>query len=813
MMLLLQVPRERSRLPGALRTVPLLLLILGAAGAARGQEPPRSTPPPAVAAGLPEALAEVERIEAVTESFADTLNDLADRLAATDWRGAEPFFEEQVRGRPFPDRPGRTTPQLKWLRQRSWSRAGSGIRTLPRDRFLDSLGAFLAQFSNVERISFEVTGSTLRASDLDATVDLAVRARNRQGQREWVRSEAKVSAHRGDDGAWRISSFVVDALRSLIAERDLFHDATAAAGMAAAPDLAMAESSKARQQWYPNGAAAADVDKDGLLDLFVTGPEANHLYLNRGDGTFKDGAALAGLKTVLADRPELNPVFLDYDNDGDSDLFITSVHENVLLENRLVPEGRAFFRDVSTGLPQAPEVQGWSVAAGDVNRDGLPDLFVSSYFSPQKGPNPPASMEDAGGGRPSLLLVNQGSGAFKDEAKAWGVEGGRFATAAQLADFDGDLDLDLYVANDFGAGNFLYRNEGGRFVDQARERGALQSAEGMGVSFADYDNDGDLDLHVTNMSSTAAARTLARLGGSLRKRETLTRQWSGNALLQNQGDGTFRDVSAQAGPFLAEWAWGGGFIDIDNDGWEDLHTPNGFVTGASRHDTRSVVFTRMITAMQVEAPGATGRLTQEGLQKMRDGTRNQGYSFAGWTADRIYLNQAGGRFLDVSGVAGADSFPSDARASVYADFDNDGDLDIFVRATHGRSHFLFRNEVGQDNGFLRVTLEGRASGRDAFGTVVRVKTPALTLMKFKHGNNGYLDQPDPRLLFGLGKSSAVEWLEVRWPSGLIQRLPGPFRAGSSLLIVEGEEKPRPVEEKRFQLAGPEESGSTTAGRF
>jgi hypothetical protein len=795
-------PSSRSRRSGggAGRPAVLLLALLLAPGSpAGGQEPPPSPPPPAAAAALPEALAEIERVEAVTESFADALNELADRLTAGDWSGAEPFFADEVRSRPFPGGPGATTLELKWLRQRTRSPEPK-VLALPRQRFLEDLRAFLAPFAAVERVAFEVTGSTLRAANLDGTVALAVRGRNRQGQREWVQGEATVAARRGEDGAWRIASFVVDPLRSLTAERELFRDATDPAGLAAAPDLTLPESFTARQQWYPNGAAAADVDRDGLLDLFVTGPEGNHLYMNQGDGTFKDGAARAGLKTIAPDKPVFNPVFLDHDNDGDSDLFITSVHENVLLENRLVPDGRALFRNVSLGLPQAPEVQGWSVAAGDVNRDGRPDLYVVSYFSPLKGPFPATTVDDTTGGSPSLLLINRGEGTFSEEAKAWGVEGGRWAMGAQFADVDGDHDLDLYVANDYGGGNFLYLNEGNRFVDRASERGALQAAESMGVSFADYDNDGDLDLHVTNMSSAAATRALSRLGDSLRHRELLTRQWSGNALLQNQGDGTFREVSAQAGPFLADWAWGGGFIDIDNDGWEDLHTPNGFLTGRKKHDMRSLIFTRVIVAMQVADREETLRLATEGLRKMGQGARNEGYSFAGWSSDRVYLNRGDGRFLDISGVSGADSFPSDARASVYADFDNDGDLDIFVRATHGRSHYLFRNEVGQDHGFLRVALEGRASGRDAFGAVVRVKTPALTLTKSKHGNNGYLDQPDPRLLFGLGKSPAAEWIEVRWPSGLVQRLPGPFPAGSSLLVVEGEEKPRLVAEKRFPLA-------------
>lgn len=758
-----------------------------------------SSSPPSVTPGLPEPLAEIERTEAVIETFADALHELADRLSTADWKGAERSFAAQLDGHLLPTKPDHSRSETDWLERRTWS-IGNEARPLAREQLVASLQSFLAQFAKVDRLAFEVVGATLEPTGgLEGTTSLSLSGRNRQGQREWVQGLAKVAARAGEDGSWQITSFAVESLWSLVAARDLFTDVTEAAGLSVPPDLSLTDAFQARRQWLPNGAAAVDVDRDGLLDLFVTGPEENRLYLNQGDGTFKDGAARAGLKTISPEKPELNPVFLDYDNDGDSDLFITSVHENLLLENRLVPDGRTHFRDVSPGIPQAPEAQGWSVAVGDVNRDSLPDLYVTSYLSPFKGPFPATTVDDATGGQRSLLLFSRGDGTF-EEARGWGAEGGRFAMGAQLADFDGDHDLDLYVANDYGGGNFLYVNQGQRFVDQASERGALHAAESMGVSFSDYDNDGDLDLHVTNMSSAAAQRVLTRLGDSLRQRETLVRQWSGNALLQNQGDGTFRDVSSTAGPFLADWAWGGGFIDIDNDGWEDLHTPNGFLTGRSKHDMRSMIFTRVILALQLDERAETVRLAKEVLRKMGEGVRS-GHSFGGWASDRMYVNRSDGRFLDISGVSGADTFPSDARSTVYADFDNDGDLDIFLRATHGRSHFLFRNEAGQDRGSLRVALEGRASGRDAFGAVVRVKTRDQTLTRAKHGNNGYLDQSDPRLIFGLGKAPAAEWIEVRWPSGLTRRYPGPFGRGASLLIVEGEEKARAVEEKRFRLPG------------
>jgi thiol-disulfide isomerase/thioredoxin len=169
------------------------------------------------------------------------------------------------------------------------------------------------------------------------------------------------------------------------------------------------------------------------------------------------------------------------------------------------------------------------------------------------------------------------------------------------------------------------------------------------------------------------------------------------------------------------------------------------------------------------------------------------------------VNRGDGTYLDVSGVSGVD-FIGDGRGAVFADFDNDGDPDVFLRAMHGRAHVLFHNTMGQDGGFVRVALEGRDSGRDAFGATVRVKTSAGVLTKVKAGGAGFLSQADPRLIFGLGKDPAAEWIEVSWPSGARQRFAGP-RSGDSMLLVEGASEARRVEEKRFQLPAPQEPGA------
>lgn len=163
----------------------------------------------------------------------------------------------------------------------------------------------------------------------------------------------------------------------------------------------------------------------------------------------------------------------------------------------------------------------------------------------------------------------------------------------------------------------------------------------------------------------------------------------------------------------------------------------------------------------------------------------EGFSFSGYERDPLYLNTGAKKFMDISGVSGIDSM-TDGRAGVFADFDNDGDLDVFVTTIQGQSHLLFRNNVGQDNNWLRVSVDGgREFGRDAFGTVVRVKTSAGTLTKIKSGGSGFVSEHDPRLLFGLGKDERAESVEVTWPGGRVERFAGDLKSGSTLLLRAG----------------------------
>ena len=193
-------------------------------------------------------------------------------------------------------------------------------------------------------------------------------------------------------------------------------------------------------------------------------------------------------------------------------------------------------------------------------------------------------------------------------------------------------------------------------------------------------------------------------------------------------------------------------------------------------------------------------MTQNNTQKKTGTLRNdqndlifdKGFSFSGYERDPLFLNRNGKKYQDISGVSGIDSI-SDGRAGVFADFDNDGDYDVFMTTIQGASHLLFRNNVGQDNHWLRVVLEGGKNlGRDAYGSVVRVKTSAGTLTKIKSGGSGFLSQHDPRLLFGLGTDDRAQSLEVTWSNGKVEMFSGDLPAGATVLLREGSGKAAPL---------------------
>jgi hypothetical protein len=330
-----------------------------------------------------------------------------------------------------------------------------------------------------------------------------------------------------------------------------------------------------------HGLAVGDVNGDGLEDVFFceTGGLPNRLFVQRPDGTASDVSAESGVNYL---EPTHSALLLDLDNDSDQDLVLASGRFIVFLEN----DGSGRFERRGT---YAMTSVARSMAAADFDLDGALDIYVCGYFpretaSDSVGLARPMPYHDANNGGRNYLLANRRNWTFEDVTEAVGLEmnNRRFSYAAAWEDYDNDGDLDLYVANDFGRNN-LYRNDRGRFVDVAASAGVEDIAAGMSVSWGDYNRDGQMDLYVGNMFSSAGLRITYQRefkeGVSDSTRALYQHHARGNSLFESAGDGTFRDVSFEAGVTMGRWAWSSNFVDINNDGWEDLVVANGMVTG------------------------------------------------------------------------------------------------------------------------------------------------------------------------------------------------------------------------------------------
>lgn len=548
----------------------------------------------------------LEIIEELSESLANDLLELSVAVRDRDFEIIAKYFPAQIAGKIFPSRPQPTKTQVKWVAAHNWElpekssvikaankTADASAGKVSKKEFLDSWTEFLAHFSEIEDARFKVkeanfdekAQAVMNAEQPTAALGASGKARiafyvigrDREGKREWARGAFMANVRAAANGHWQFDSIELINLDSMVAETDIFSEIAVPAGVGATlPTFGTPENSG----FIWNGAAAADFNNDGWIDLFVTGANRNFLYLNDGKGSFQDVSEKAGVKITARGTA---PLVFDYDNDGDSDIFISAVGQQILLQNTFKQNGKLEFNDVSLESGVAKDAIGFSAVAGDVNGDGLPDVYVASYN--YYGQVTPDSWFRATNGTPNLLFINQGNGSFREEAAKWGVDERRWSYAAEFADINGDGKMDLYVANDFGE-KAMYINKGDHFVDEAAERGVLDPGNGMGVSFGDYNNDGLLDLHASNMSSTAGNRILSRLfPNSSAKDNVLKKLAAGNNLFENTGGGKFKDVTAEVGGFSGGWAWGGGFIDFDNDGWEDIYTPNGFISGKSMKDT------------------------------------------------------------------------------------------------------------------------------------------------------------------------------------------------------------------------------------
>jgi hypothetical protein len=484
------------------------------------------------------------------------------------------------------------------------------------------------------------------------------------------------------------------------------------------------------------GAAAIDYDGDGWVDIFLVngtvlegfpkGQEpTNHLYRNRGDGTFEDVTTRAGL---AASGWGQGACVGDYDNDGYDDLFVTYWGQNRLYRNR----GDGTFEDVTSraGLMQGRARWGTGCAFLDYDRDGRLDLIVANYIDLDLAATPvPASglcrykgLAVACGppglpGGKNVLYHNRGDGTFTDVSDASGITRakGTYGLGVATLNFDGDGWVDVYVANDSNPSVLYRNNRDGTFTDIGTSAGCAYSEDGrpqsgMGIAVGDYDRNGTMDIFKTNFAGDTST------------------------LYANTGDGFCEDRTFASGIGLnTRWlGWGVGFLDLDNDGWLDLFLVNGHVY-----------------------PEVDRLKTDAGYKQRKV----------------VYRNLRNGRFADVSEQLGPPvTTPKAARGAVFADFDNDGDVDVLVNNMHDTPD-LFRLDQSGGRHWLTVKLIGTQSNRSAIGALVRVVTADGEQRQEVRGGGSYLSQNDLRVHFGLGTARAVERVVVRWPNGLEEAWP------------------------------------------
>lgn len=476
------------------------------------------------------------------------------------------------------------------------------------------------------------------------------------------------------------------------------------------------------------GVCVADFDGDGYQDIyFVNGRDLygrgisarNALYQNRGDGTFKDVTQAAG---VPGTGYGLGCVWGDYDNDGFPDLYVTQYGRNVLYHNN----GDGTFTDVTDKAGVAAVEFGTQFHSGatffDYDRDGYLDLYVGGYVA--LGPDAPRYCNVSGTrtscpptaykGTPAMLYHNNGNGTFTNVTKAAGIyqpRGKNLAVGA--ADYDNDGWPDLFVAND-GVNAYLYHNEhNGTFDEVGILSGMALGAGGnvmaaMCISLGDYDNDGSLDLFITDFQNNS------------------------DHIWHNDGKGSFDEVSDRAGitvPTRGVLSFGGGFFDYDNDGWLDLFIANGHVYPEVEEVSPDVHFKQI---------------------------------------NSLFHNENNGKFLETTKMAGPGfQVPYVGRGVAFADFENAGFMDVIV-ANNGDPPSLLHNSGGNGNHFLNFKLVGHKSNRDAMGARIRIEAASLAQIREIAGGGSYLSQSDLRAHFGLGKATRAETVAVTWPSGLKQ---------------------------------------------
>jgi len=527
-------------------------------------------------------------------------------------------------------------------------------------------------------------------------------------------------------------------------------------------------------RYGPGGISAVDFDNDGWYDLFIPDGEESKLFRNIGGGKFEDVTAKAGLAGL--DGVSVG-VFADYDNDGFKDFFVSRTYKpNQLFHNN----GDGSFTDVTKkagiGVDCCTTVASWA----DYDNDGRLDLYVGRYLDPRL--DIPTTFY-ARNGEPNQFYHNNGDGTFTNVTVKSGTGELGLCLGSVWGDYDADGFPDLYVVNDFGRNTLYHNDRNGTFTDVTVKTGTLAYGAGMNASMSDYDNDGRIDIYVTNIRSEHA--WYAEYPTVMRYMQNVWRQgvwksdmplyWevfrqsgmefvpvfqqmaSGNTLLRNKGDGTFEDTTWKANANPPGWFWGASFADFDLDGWQDIYAADGWVYNDKDTEIEMEFLNNVVSHQDTYKTGLY-------FDPKYFGRR----SWHGWERNRHLRSNGDGTFLEMGRAAGTDLI-TNSRGVAVADFWNRGRLDIAVAASTDK-HALLRNNIKTSRNWLAVELVGTKSNRDAVGARITIKAGGKPQTREIVLGDGYGSQNTLRQYFGLNDVSSVEELTVRWPrSGLTQK--------------------------------------------